>query len=117
MPPIPKPILGSLANELRKSPNKLKDLVFPEGATSKTVLKTDDLRFDVHLDSQNPGMATGVVQANSRPKALAVKEFLKGTTGGHKGTHQVIGEKVPFKLGDESEVERVAAAIEEIEQK
>lgn len=110
---MPKPVLGSLANQLRKNPEKLKDMLIPEGTTSKTVLKTDDLRFDVHPDSQNKGMATGVIQANSLRKPYLSKKFIKGATGGHKGTHQVIGENISFKIGDESEVERVAKAIEE----
>jgi hypothetical protein len=57
-------------------------------------------------------MATGIIQANSEAKNKAVKSFTQGSTGGHKGPHQVIGEKISFGLGNSFNVEEVASAIE-----
>jgi hypothetical protein len=38
-------------------------------------------------------MATGIIQANSEAKNKAVKSLIKGSSGGHKGTHQIIVER------------------------
>lgn len=57
-------------------------------------------------------MATGIVQANSEAKDKGVKAFVKGKTSGHRGTHQVIGQKIRFNLGYNFNVEEVAAAVE-----
>ena len=68
-------------------------------------VKTQDLHFDVHKNTQDANMATGIIQANSEAKNKAVKGFIKCSTGGHKGTHQVIGEKIRFVLGSNFDVE------------
>lgn len=52
-------------------------------------------------------MATAIIQANR-----SVRSFIKGSTGGHKGTYQVIGEKIRLGLGSSFDVEAVANAIE-----
>ncbi|CZT52707.1 uncharacterized protein RSE6_14067 [Rhynchosporium secalis] len=57
-------------------------------------------------------MATGIIQANSGAKDKGVKAFVKGKTDGHRGTHQVIGQKIRFNLGYDFKVEEVAAAVE-----
>jgi len=57
-------------------------------------------------------MATGIIQANSGAKDKGVKSFIKGKTGGHKGTHQVIGQKIRFNLGKAFDLEQVLAAVE-----
>jgi len=57
-------------------------------------------------------MATGIIQANSEAKNKAVRSFIKGSSGGHKGTHQIFGEKIRFVLGSNLDVEAVASAIE-----
>lgn len=56
-------------------------------------------------------MATGIIQANSEAKNNAVRDFLKGRTGGHRGTHQVIVEKISFPFGTQLDIEVVAGAI------
>jgi hypothetical protein len=109
---IPKSVFAALAQKVRESPDKLKSLKFADATTSKTAVKTQDLRFDVHRNTQNPTMATGIIQANSEAQNKAVKSFIKGHTVGHKGTHQVIGEKIRFVLGSNLDVEAVARAIE-----
>ena len=78
----------------------------------KSPVKTQDLRFDVHRNTQNPNIATGIIQANSEAQNKAVKSFIKGHTSGHKGTRQVIEEKIRFVLGSNLDVEAVARAME-----
>jgi hypothetical protein len=109
---IPKTVVAALAQRVRENPDRLRNLVFGDSTTSLTVVKTQDLQFDVHKNTQNPNMATGIIQANSEAENRAVKSFIKGSTGGHKGTHQVIGEKIRFGLGASFDVEAVANAIE-----
>jgi len=109
---IPKSVFAALAQKIRENPEKLKSLKFADATTSKTAVNTQDLRFDVHRNTQDPNMATGIIQANSEAQNKAVKSFIKGQTGGHKSTHQVIGEKIKFVLGSSMNVEAVASAIE-----
>ena len=80
-------------------------------------VKTRDLRLDVHKNTKDPAMATGIIQANSEATDKSVKDFIKGKTGGHRGTHQVIGEKIPFGLGDDFDVEALASAVEDTKDK
>ncbi len=110
---IPKAVLAALAQKVRENPEKIRNLTFANATTSVTAVKTQDLRLDVHKNTQDPNMATGIIQANSEAKNKAVKGFIKGSTGGHKGTHQIIGEKIKFSLGSSFNVEAVASAIEE----
>jgi len=94
MPDICKAAFGALAKKVRENPGLLRDLSFPDASTSKTVIKTQDLRLDVHKDTQDSTKATGIIQANTEATDKSVKEFArKNKTGGHRGTHQVIGEK------------------------
>lgn len=58
-------------------------------------------------------MATGIIQAKSGAKDKTVKAFVKERTGGHKGTHQVIRQKIKFGLGYNFDVEKVAAVEED----
>lgn len=46
-------------------PEPLKNVVFPDGATSKAAVKTRDIRLDVHRNTKDPMKVTGIVQANS----------------------------------------------------
>ena len=109
---ISKSVFQGLATKIRESPDSLKNLQFPDATTSKTVIKTTDARLDVHRNTKDPSMATAVIQANSEATDKTVKAFIKGKTGGHRGTHQVIGQKIPFKLGEKFNVEELAAAVE-----
>lgn len=115
MSKISKTAFDALAKKIRDNADSLKNLQFPDASTSKTAVKTRDLRFDVHRNTQDPTMATGIIQANSEAEDKTVKKFIKGSTGGHKGTHQVIGEKIKFGLGDKFQVEEVASAVEKTE--
>jgi len=112
MSKISKTTLEALAKKIREHPDSLKNLTFADASTSKTAIKTQDLRLDVHRNTQDPTMATGIVQANSEATDKTVKDFIKKKTGGHRGTHQVIGEKIQFALGEKFDVESVAAAVE-----
>src|SRR5690348_2001122 len=109
---IPRAALTALAQKIRENPDKLRNLTFADAQTSLTVIKTQDLRFDVHKNPQNPNIATGFIQANSEAKSNAVRGFIKGRTGGHEGTHQIIGDKIRFGLGSYFDLEAVASAIE-----
>ena len=112
MSKISKAAVDGLAKKIRDNADTLRNLTFAEATTSKTALKTKDLRLDVHRNTQDPSMATGIVQANSEATDRTVKDFIKKKTGGHKGTHQVIGEKIKFGLGDKFNVEDVAEGVE-----
>jgi len=72
-----------------------KKMVFNWGSNTthiSNVVKTPDLRIDVHRDFENPGMAIAYLQVNKDAKDPGAKVFLrKGNTGsGHKTTHKVL---------------------------
>lgn len=55
-------------------PEPLKNIVFPDGATSKAAIKTKDIRLDVHRNTKDPMKVAGIVQANSEvTDKLAIK--------------------------------------------
>lgn len=108
-----RPRLMDSPKKNRDNLNILKNLIFADATTSKTVLKTEDIRLDVHKNSRDPTAVTGIVQANSEATDRTVMEFIKKSSGGHKGTHQVIGQKIKFGLGDKFNVEDVAKAVKE----
>ena len=109
---ISKSVFKALADKIRENPAALQNLTFADASSSMTAIKTRDLRLDVHKNTQDPNMATGIIQANSEAKDKTVKAFIKGKTGSHKGTHQVIGQKIRFGLGYDCNVNEVAAAVE-----
>ena len=109
---IPKAALAALAQKARENPDKLRNLTFADATTATTAVKTQDLRLDVHKSTKNLNMATGIIQANSEAKDKTVKDFIGGSTGSHKGTHQIIGEKIGFGLGNALDIEAVASVIE-----
>ncbi|GKZ94718.1 hypothetical protein AnigIFM59636_008444 [Aspergillus niger] len=115
MSKISKAAFEGLAKKIRENSDSLKNLTFADAQTSKTAVKTRDLRFDVHRNTKDPTMATGIIQANSQAEDRTVRNFIKGKTGGHRGTHQVIGEKISFSLGDKFKVDEVASAVEKTE--
>lgn len=51
---ISKAAFGALAKKVRDSPNTLKNLIFADATTSKTILKTQDIRLDVRKITQIP---------------------------------------------------------------
>lgn len=114
MSKISKAVFGALAKKIREDPDKLKNLQFPDASSSLTVIKTKDLRLDVHKNTKDPSMATGIVQANTEATDKTVKDFIKKKNKGpHKGTHKVIGEKIRFGLKENFDVEKVAEEIEQ----
>ncbi|OGE47110.1 hypothetical protein PENARI_c063G02580 [Penicillium arizonense] len=109
---ISKAAFEGLAKKIRENSESLKNLQFADSATSKTAVQTKDLRLDVHRNTRDATMATGIIQANSQATDTTVKAFIKGKTGGHSGTHQVIGQKIPFALGDKFDVDKLAESVE-----
>jgi hypothetical protein len=78
-----------------------------EGSTSKSnVIKTQDLRCDVHRNLSHPGLAVARIQVNKDAKDPGAKEFLrKGNKGsGHKTTHKNLAE-IPFSQTNFDETE------------
>ena len=69
---------------------------FPDNVTTKdNVIKTDDLRIDVHRNFQYPEWATARIQANTKAKDPGVKALIKKGnkgSGSHSGTHKIIAE-------------------------
>ena len=65
-----------------------------ESSTSRSnIVRTADLRIDVHKDFSNPGYAVAKLQVNKEAKDPAAKEFLKkGNKGAHKTTHKNLAE-------------------------
>ncbi|KAI9725785.1 MAG: hypothetical protein M1834_009743 [Cirrosporium novae-zelandiae] len=110
---ISKTAFDALSKKIRENADALKTLQFADATTSKTAVKTQDLRLDVHKNTQDPSMVTGIIQANSQTTDQTVKDFIKGSTGGHRGTHQVIGKKIRFGLGDKFDVDEVIKGVEE----
>ncbi|KAL4950824.1 hypothetical protein BDW69DRAFT_171269 [Aspergillus filifer] len=115
MSKISRSCFEALGKKIREKPETLKNLQFPDGYSSKTAVKTQDLRLDVHRNSKDPTKATGIIQANREATDWTVIEFNKGSTGGHAGTHQVIGNKIYFGLGEDFKVDEVAGAVEKTE--
>ena len=92
-----KKVLEELASASRKNMGKLLQAI-PENLTSRSnVVKTADLRIDVHQDSKDPNKAVAKIQANSQAKDQAVRDFIRSGNkgGGHKGTHKNVCE-IPF---------------------
>jgi hypothetical protein len=92
-----------------------KKLVFEwgENSTSRSnVIKTDDLRCDVHRNLSYPGWAVAKIQVNKEAKDPGAKEFLrKGNKGSaHKTTHKNLAEITYSQIDfDEAKVRRQIA--------
>ncbi|KAK2766153.1 hypothetical protein FQN54_007669 [Arachnomyces sp. PD_36] len=73
---------------------------FPENVTTKNnVIKTKDLRIDLHKHISRPGWYTAKVQANTKAEDRGVQAFIRGGnkgSGAHAGTHKNIIE-IPFE--------------------
>lgn len=69
-------------SQIRENADPIKTLQFADNATSKSAIKTKDLRFDVHRNTQDATMATDIIQANSQATDNTVKEFIKGQNWG-----------------------------------
>jgi hypothetical protein len=72
-----------------------KKMVFNWGANIthiSSVVKTPDVRIDIHRDSKNPGMAIAYLQVNKTAKDPGAKEFLRqgNSTSGYKITHKFL---------------------------
>ena len=88
MPKISKSAFKALVKKLRENPESLRDTKFPDASTSNTAVQTKNLRLDVHRDTKDPTMATGIVQANSLADDRTVRKFIKGKTGGGEGAQR-----------------------------
>ena len=88
-------VLKELADIARANTDKLTKKL-PDGATSKSnVIKTTNLRVDVHQYSKDANKALAKVQANAGATDASVKDYIKSGnkgSGSHKGTHKVITE-------------------------
>jgi hypothetical protein len=62
---ISKAAFQGLAKKIRDNSDSLKNLQFADASTSKTAVRTTDLRFDVHRNTKDSTIATGIIQANS----------------------------------------------------
>jgi len=110
---VPRKVLAALARQVRDNPAALGGLQFADATTSvSNVVTTTDLRIDVHKSSKDSRMATGIVQANSGAKDKSVKAFIRGRTGAHQGTHQVI-KRISFCLGDRFDADAFVDKVEE----
>lgn len=92
MSKFPKRPLQALIDLARANPDKL-TTPLPDNVTSKTVLKTDDARIDLHKNLTNPDEVTARIQANTGAKTSSVKRWIKqASQQGHSGTHKNISE-------------------------
>ena len=112
--PLPTKLFKELAAKVRKKEgaDRLRDLTFSSSSTSiSSVIKTTDLRLDCHKNSRDPTMATGIIQVNREAKSSEAKKFIRGSSKGHSGTHQVIA-KIPFHTGQNFDAQALASGIE-----
>lgn len=67
---------------------------FPENVSAiSNVIKTEDLRIDLHKHITRPDWVTAKVQANTNAKDKGVQNFIrKVNKGPHAGTHKNIAE-------------------------
>lgn len=111
---LPAKLFRELAAKVRKKEgaDRLRDLTFSSSSTSiSSVIKTTDLRLDCHKNSRDPTMATGIIQVNREATDNEAKRFIRGSSKGHSGTHQVIA-KIPFHTGQNFDVQALASGIE-----
>lgn len=91
-----KDALKSLSSKINSKNISKLTAEFPDNVTTKdNVVKTDDLRIDVHKNISYPDWATAKVQANTKAKDSGVKDFIKRGnkgSGSHSGTHKNIVE-------------------------
>lgn len=79
-----------------------------ESSTSRSnVIKTTDLRCDIHRNLSYPGWAVARIQVNKGAKDHGAKEFLKkGNKGAHKTTHKNLAE-ITFSQSDFDEASMI----------
>jgi hypothetical protein len=96
MASVSRKVLKELAESARKNAEKLVKPL-PDNVTSKSnVVKTINLRIDVHQSSTDPNKAVAKVQANAEATDKTVQNYInsgsKGGSGSHRGTHKNIVE-------------------------
>ncbi|KAK5075731.1 hypothetical protein LTR70_010041 [Exophiala xenobiotica] len=65
----------------------------PDNLTSQTVLKTKDVRIDIHKDLRNAEERVARIQANTEAQSSSVKKWVReAKPKGHSGTHKNIPE-------------------------
>lgn len=89
---FPKKPFEEILNLARTKAEKL-TTPFPDNLTSQTVLKTKDVRIDIHKDFRNTEERVARIQANTEAQSSSVKEWIrKAKQKGHSGTHKNISE-------------------------
>lgn len=89
---FPKKPLQEILSLARTKVDKLTS-PFPDNVTSQTVLKTKDVRIDVHKDLRNPDERVARIQANTEAQSSSVKKWIRDAKQkGHAGTHKNISE-------------------------
>ncbi|KAE8396929.1 hypothetical protein BDV37DRAFT_289860 [Aspergillus pseudonomiae] len=92
MSKFPKKPLQALMDLARVNKEKLV-APLPDNLTSKTVLKTEDARIDLHKNLATPDEVTARIQANTGAKTSSVKKWIReAKQKGHSGTHKNISE-------------------------
>jgi hypothetical protein len=107
MASVSRKVLKELADGARRNPDKL-IRPLPDNVTSKSnVVKTINLRIDIHQSSTDPNIAVARIQANNGATDKTVQNYIKSGnkgSGGHKGTHKNITEiqinRLAFNVDD-----------------
>lgn len=76
MSKFPKKPLQALMDLARVNKEKLV-APLPDNLTSKTVLKTEDARIDLHKNLATPDEVTARIQANTGAKTSSVKKWIR----------------------------------------
>lgn len=92
MSKFPKRPLQEILTLARNKVDKL-TAPLPDNLTSQTVLKTKDVRIDLHKDLRNPDERVARIQANTEAQSSSVKKWIRNAKQkGHAGTHKNISE-------------------------
>ena len=96
---FPKKPLEEILGLARTRVDKLTSPL-PDNLTSQTVLKTKDVRIDLHKDLRKPEEMVARVQANTEAQSSSVKKWVReAKQKGHSGTHKRISE-VRYNIQD-----------------
>ena len=84
---IPQKCLNNLTQVLCQNGDNVKNITFSLSVTAVTTVMTTYLHLNMHLSFKDSEQATGIIQTNSEAMNKQVKEFIKGKSDDHKGTH------------------------------
>lgn len=107
MPRFPKEPIEELVGLARVRIARLTSPL-PDNLTSQTVLKTKDVRLDLHKDLRKPDEVVARVQANTEAQSSSVKKWIReAKQKGHSGTHKKVSEvRYNMKTFDIDEFEK-----------